>query len=137
MSSATSNKSAKKSSTKALKTLNSPEISDHFCPKIRKNNIYKTMTTKILIVPTNTTSVYHGKDPKLFGIAWFSMVLLTLLATFSNPTEATFDSSRMYDRYCVGNFGCETDFQDMIFNVSFFQKKLPYIQYQNREFSHS
>ena len=122
MSSAASKKSAKKSSLKALKTLNSPEISDHFCPKIRKNNTNKTMTTKILIVPTSsTTSVYHGKDPKLFGISWFSMVLLTLLATFSNPSEATFDSSRMYDRYCVGNFGCETDFQDMIFNVSLFQ----------------
>ena len=122
MSSAATKKSAKKSSLKALKTLNSPEISDHFCPKIRKNNTNKTMTTKILIVPTSsTTSVYHGKDPKLFGISWFSMVLLTLLATFSNPSEATFDSSRMYDRYCVGNFGCETDFQDMIFNVSLFQ----------------
>ena len=48
---------------------------------------------------------------------WSSTCLMVLLVLLAN-TKPTQGSWSIPDRYCVGNFGCETDFQDMIFNVS-------------------
>ena len=52
------------------------------------------------------------KDP-LCGGSFFVLIFCCLWTT-------TQSSSNIYDRFCVRNFGCDTDFQDMALGVSQF-----------------
>ena len=100
----------------------SPELDDQFVPNSSRvqNNIKKTMILNSNYTVTNTIIF-----PTTSWSSW-RMVLLAFLALFFistvPSTEASMDRWPYLGRYCVGRAGCETDFQDMIFNVSFFVK---------------
>ena len=110
--------------SKALKRLRPCGFGDHLHPYQPRVNIKSplAMTT----TESNTTHyVKRGRTLKYFHyesiLQWSWLVLLAYFAANTVSTaEASSSFFGMYDRYCVGNFGCETDFQDMIFNVSLF-----------------
>ena len=105
--------------SKALKRLRPCGFGDHLHPYQPRVNIKSPLA---MTATENNTYAKRGRTLKYFPyesiLQWSWLVLLAFFAANTVPTaEASF--LRMYDRYCVGNFGCETDFQDMIFNVSF------------------
>ena len=108
--------------SKALKRLRPRGFGDHLHPYQSRVNIKSPLA--MTATESNTTNyAKKGRTLKYFHyesiLQWSWLVLLAVFAANTVPTaEASF--LRMYDRYCVGNFGCETDFQDMIFNVSFY-----------------
>ena len=115
----------------SLYSPNSPEIGDQFVPNSSRvqNNIHK----KTMNISNNNknssmnsktqTTVFIGQTAStIICPSWSSrrMVLLAILAFFFiSTTEASLDRWVFQGRgNCVGRAGCETDFQDMIFNVS-------------------
>ena len=109
----------------------SPELNDQFVPNSSRvqNNIHK----KTMNISNNNknssmnsktqTTVFIGQTAStIICPSWSSrrMVLLAILAFFFiSTTEASLDRWVFQGRgNCVGRAGCETDFQDMIFNVS-------------------
>ena len=109
----------------------SPELDDQFVPNSSRvqNNIHK----KTMNISNNNknssmnsktqTTVFIGQTAStIICPSWSSrrMVLLAILAFFFiSTTEASLDRWVFQGRgNCVGRAGCETDFQDMIFNVS-------------------
>ena len=115
----------------SLYSPNSPEIGDQFVPNSSRvqNNIHKrTMNisnnNKNSSMNSKTqTTVFIGQTAStIICPSWSSrrMVLLAILAFFFiSTTEASMDRWVFQGRgMCVGRAGCETDFQDMIFNVS-------------------
>ena len=118
-----------KTTNNSLYQRDSPELGDQFVPNSsRVHNIKKTMILNnyntSVIEQTSTTI----KCPTTCPTSWsWRMVLLAFLASFFistvPSTEASMDRWPYLGRYCVGRAGCETDFQDMIFNVSYYSKK--------------
>ena len=106
--------------SKALKRLRPRGFGDHLHPYQSRVNIKSPLA---MTVTENNTYAKKGRTLKYFQYeSILQYAWLVLLAFFAANTVPTTEASflRMYDRYCVGNFGCETDFQDMIFNVSFY-----------------
>ena len=113
----------------------SPELGDQFVPNSsRVHNIKKTMILNnyntSVIGQTSTTIKCPTTCPRACPTTSWSwrMVLLAFLASFFistvPSTEASMDRWPYLGRYCVGRAGCETDFQDMIFNVSYYLFKI-------------
>ena len=48
------------------------------------------------------------------------LLSIVVIIVISNTTDATFHPEDNHpDRFCVRNFGCDTEFQDMALGVSF------------------